>query len=214
MPRDDYENSTGAPPGMRWSWNKRKWVPKTPTPTRQSKEDEFRTPESVLNDPVEYSPKSNEFWKKFVAEWQSAKEDIRLNDQFKKDVMEPAFQTYQNRLAGLSGEPTFKPINLKMGDFETSFMPQRAANAAQGILSSEIAKADIMQPKKADMDYLSQLMNIAQYQQNLKNQINITQNQKDALNRDDQGTWLDAIGDVIKVGTGGVDLVGAIGKLF
>ena len=214
MPRDD-DYIPGPPSDKRWSWKKNKWVPRVETFTGLKNSLPIpETPESVLNEPVVYDPKSDEFWKKFVAEWQSAKEDIKLNDQFKKEVMEPAINKYQNRLAGISGEQNFRPINVRMGDFQTSFMPRRASEAAEGILRSELARSDIMQPKSAEMDYLSQLMDIAKYQQELKNKINITENQKDAYNQDDQGTWLDAIGDVIKVGTGGIDLVGAIKKIF
>ena len=158
----------------------------------------IETPKTKEND-----PKSNEFWEQFVNEWKDAKANIKANDQFRKDKMQPAFETYRQRLSGLSNEPTFAPINVKFGDFQTSFNTQRSAANAQNILNSELAETDIMQPKRAEQDYMGQLMGLAQWQQEMKNKINLTKTQE---RPDDQGSWLDIINDTIKVGKSGAEL--------
>jgi len=148
-------------------------------------------------------PKSDAFWEQFVEEWKTAKDNIKANDQFKKDMLAPAFDTYKNRLSGLSREPGFAPINVKFGDFETSFNTRRSMDNAQNILSGELARTDIMQPKSAEMDYLGQLMGLAKWQQEMKNKTNWTSNQK---RPDDQGSWLDVINDTLKVVKTGKDV--------
>ena len=159
-------------------------------------------PEGTVSDKSN-DPKSDAFWEQFVEEWKTAKDNIKANDQFKKDMLAPAFDTYKNRLSGLSREPGFAPINVKFGDFETSFNTRRSMDNAQNILSGELARTDIMQPKSAEMDYLGQLMGLAKWQQEMKNKTNWTSNQK---RPDDQGSWLDVINDTLKVVKTGKDV--------
>ena len=153
-------------------------------------------------------PKDPSFWEQFVEEWQSAKENIRLNDEFKKTALSPAFDTYQQRLAGLSNEDTFKPINIKMGDFETSFTTKRSAQNAGNILSSEIAEADVMAPKSAEMSYLDRLQGIATTEKGWQNQKDIAKITKKMPN--DQGSTTDAITDWLGIVKGGSDLIDSI----
>ena len=153
-------------------------------------------------------PKDPTFWEQFVSEWQTAKENIRLNDEFKKTVLSPAFDTYQQRLAGLSQEKTFQPINVKMGDFETSFMPKRAISNAGNILSSEMAEADVMQPKSAEMSYLDRLQGVATTEQGWATQKDIAKISKKQPN--DKGSTTDAITDWLGIAKGGSDLIDSI----
>ena len=233
MPRDYNDSSANLPsgyPNRDYDYETGRYGPvRGQTRNNIGNVAQVETPESIIDEPPNYSPKSNEFWRKFVAEWQSTKENIRLNDQFEKDVMAPALKTYQDRINDVyeagNRVKSYNPIGISMGDFKTSFTPKRqmmeeelnmqqreqSRGAAGDILRSKFSEADIMQPKKADMDYISQLRDMAKWQQELKNKINITENME---RPDDQGTWLDAIGDIIGVGGGATDLIGSIGKLF
>ena len=153
-------------------------------------------------------PKDPSFWEQFVDEWQTTKENIRVNDEFKKTVLSPAFDTYQQRLAGLSQEKTFQPINIKMGDFETSFTTKRSAQNAGNILSSEIAEADVMAPKSAEMSYLDRLQGIATTEKGWQNQQDIAKITRKMPK--DQGSTTDAITDWMGIIKGGSDLIDSI----
>jgi hypothetical protein len=149
-------------------------------------------------------PKSDSFWDAFVKEWQGAKESLQNQQKFRREQLQPAFDTYKQRLAGMSNEPGFKPITVGMGDFKTSFMPKRATQNAQSILGSQLSEADIMDPEKANLSYLDRLQTMGQFQKQIEARIDIS----DKSNRlpDDQGTWLDAAADIMKVGSAGADI--------
>jgi hypothetical protein len=143
-------------------------------------------------------PKGDDFWHDFVKEWQGAKQSLNDQQKFRQKKLQPAFDTYQQRLSGLSNEQGFKPINVGIGDFSTSFMPKRSTANAQSLLNSELAETDIMNPEGANLSYLDRLGSIAQFQQELKNRINVANIGREQP--DDQGTWLDSFADIMKVG--------------
>jgi len=140
------------------------------------------------------------FWEQFVTEWRDAKENIRLNDEFMKQQLNPAFDTYQQRLSGLSQDPAFSPIGVQMGDFSTSFMPRRAAQNAQDILKSEMTRSELMQPKSAEMSYLDRLQPIAQWKKDYDLRKKAVK--KGIPSGGDSGTFMDSLTDLIGLGTG------------
>jgi hypothetical protein len=154
-----------------------------------------------------FDPNSYDFWKDFVTEWQSAKSMFAQDDAFKKEKAGDALGTYQKRLQGITGEAGHQPITWGMGDFSSTFMPRSGRNTAKELLTSELAKTDIMQPNKGQMDYLAALRDIAQNERTADNAIAL----KGATSgkteqQDDQGTWLDAMGDILSVADSGTDL--------
>lgn len=153
-------------------------------------------------------PKIDEtgFWANFAEKWKEAEENIRLNDEFMKQQLDPAFNTYQQRLSGLSQEPGFSPIGIKMGDFSTSFMPQRGRQNAQDILKSQMAQAELMQPRSAEMSYLDRLKEIGMFDREIDVRKWMAKKQKQWQDKGDSGTFLDAATDIIGLGTSGTKL--------
>jgi len=150
------------------------------------------------------NPKSNAFWKDFVKEWQGAKESLEAQQQYRQEQLEPAFETYKNRLSGLSSEAGFRPINVGMGDFSTSFLPKRSSENAERILRGELSRTDIMDPERANLSYLDRLLGVAQFQQDLK-----SKRQQREL-PEDQGTWLDAASDTLGLASQASDFIDKI----
>jgi hypothetical protein len=149
-------------------------------------------------------PKSDDFWNQLVKEWRGLKDSLENQQKFRREELAPAFKNYKQRLSGLSNEPGFKPISVGMGNFSTSFLPKRAASNAQSMLNADLSQTDINDPERANLSYLDRLKEMGTFQKQIENKINIA-----GINNerpDDQGTWLDAIADVMKVGSAGADI--------
>jgi hypothetical protein len=138
------------------------------------------------------------FWEAFANEWHDAEENIRKNDEFMKQQMDPAHQSYQQRLSGLSNEQGFSPINIGMGDFNTSFMPQRSIQNAGNVLQSQNAQAQLMQPRSAETSYREQLAVPAMFERENEIRKWIAKKQAKSMKQaGDSGSWMDAITDSI-----------------
>lgn len=164
----------------------------------------FTMPGSPTEQEGKQDPLNDDFWNQFLAEFRMTKESMEADEKFKREQLNPVFNTYKDRLAGMSNAPGFQPIKVRFGDFQTQFMPKRATDAAKDILATEIAKTDINLPGTVQQRYTDKLQELAQWQQELKQAKKIADKQYD---KDDAGTWTDALADLLDLGSKADDLL-------
>jgi len=162
-------------------------------------------------------PASDDFWGQFVDEWGAEKDRILADDAFRKGKIGPALGEYGDVLSKLAGEAdtrtgTFTPINIGFGDnFRTSFQPRsnfdmanKIAGLAKKRFGTELMGAEALRPGSGQEEYLNKLMNLAKFQEELKNRVQVAGTSKTPPK--DQGGYLDVLVDIMGVTSDATDL--------